>query len=59
MWFLRDDPSRYPPLDSTPTLTTAMLVVVLLGTLAAVTAPPPVLAQPPIRAREVADARAA
>ena len=56
---LRGDPVLYPPLDAFPTVTTAALVVVLLGMLAAFVSPPPVFAQPPEPRREVADAQAA
>ncbi len=59
MWLLRGEPLLYPPLDTAPSITTEMLLVVLVGALAAVIAPPPVLAQSQARPREVADARAA
>jgi energy-coupling factor transport system permease protein len=57
---LRDDPLLHPALDTFPTVTTTALVVVLLGIVAALVSPRPVLAQetaPPLE--EVGDARAA
>lgn len=48
-----------PPTDAMPTVTLTTLVAALLGLVAAVVSPPPALAQAPVRALEVADARAA
>jgi energy-coupling factor transport system permease protein len=56
---LRGDPVLYPALDAAPTVTVEALVVVLLGLLAALVSPPPVLSQPVGRAEETAHARAA
>ena len=56
---LRGDPLLNPALDVVPTVSATALVVVLLGALAAVVAPPPVLTQPTGRPLEVAGARAA
>ncbi len=57
---LRADPVLHPPLDSVPPVSTTALLVVLVGALAAVLAPPPVLAHPPTGVREeVAGAHAA
>ena len=56
---LRGDPLLNPALDVVPTTSATALVVVLLGALAAVVAPSPVLSQPTGRPLEVADARAA
>ncbi|MET0999198.1 MAG: energy-coupling factor transporter transmembrane component T [Marmoricola sp.] len=57
--FLRDDPVLHPPLDAFPTVTATALLVVLLGMIAALVSPPPVLAQTEPRVEELADARAA
>ncbi|MCW2822608.1 MAG: cobalt transport protein [Marmoricola sp.] len=57
---LRDDPLLHPALGTFPTVTTTSLAVVLLGIVAALVSPRPVLAQetaPPLE--EVGDARAA
>jgi energy-coupling factor transport system permease protein len=56
---LRGDPVLHPPLDVFPTVTVSSLVIVLLGMLAALVSPPPVLSQAPQPRWEVADARAA
>lgn len=56
---LRTEPVLHPALDVAPTVTTGSLLVVLLGLLAAVVSPPPVLSQPAPRAQEWAHARAA
>jgi energy-coupling factor transport system permease protein len=56
---LRGDPVLHPPLDAFPTVTVSSLVIVLLGMLAALLSPPPVLSQAPQPRWEVADARAA
>ena len=56
---LRGDPLLNPALDVVPTVPATALVVVLLGALAAVVAPAPVLTQPTGRPLEVAGARAA
>ena len=56
---LRTDPVLHPMLDVVPTITTTALLLVLVGAVAAVVAPRPVLSQPTGRPLEVADARAA
>ncbi len=56
---LRGDPVLHPALDVFPTVTGSALLVVLLGLVAAVVSPPPVLSQPRLTTPEVADARAA
>ncbi len=56
---LRTSPVLYPALDVFPTVTAGALGVVLLGALAVLAAPPPVLAETRSRVVEVADARAA
>ena len=56
---LRASPVLHPALDVAPTTTATALLVVLLGAVAAVLAPLPVLSQPTGRPLEVADARAA
>ena len=56
---LRGEPLLRPALDTFPTVTTASLVVVLLGMVAALVAPPPVLTEDMTPVLEVSDARAA
>lgn len=56
---LREDLLLHPALDTAPTVGAGALTVVLLGLVAAVVSPPPVLAQPIVRVKEVAGARAA
>jgi len=56
---LHGDMVLHPPLDEVPTVTATALLVVMLGIVAALISPPPVLAHPVEPSREVADARAA
>ncbi len=56
---LRDDPLLHPALDSFPGVSGTALLVVLIGALAAVLSPPPVLALSVPASEEVAGARAA
>ena len=57
---LRGDVMLHPPLDSVPAVTTGMLVIVLLGLVAAVVAPQPLMSQETVtRVEEVAGAGAA
>ncbi len=56
---LRGDPVLHPAFDVFPAVTTSALLIVLLGMVAALVSPPPVLVHAPEPRREVADARAA